>query len=68
MTSADAFQRRFKVAVLEDVTMVHRQSEPPEVQTYALRIVRNVLHSDVLSLDDATLKYIKPSDRTQFEG
>jgi nicotinamidase-related amidase len=64
-TAADAFQMRFKVAVLDDVTMVHRESEPPEVQTYALRIVSNVLHSDVLSLADATPKYITASEQTQ---
>jgi len=65
-TAADAFQRRFKTAVLDDVTMVHRESEPPEVQTYALRIVKNVLHSDVLSLAEAMPKYIAASERTQF--
>ena len=65
-TAADAFQRRFRTAVLDDVTMVHRESEPPEVQTYALRIVKNVLRSDVLSLADAMPKYIAASERTQF--
>jgi nicotinamidase-related amidase len=64
-TSADAFQMRFQVAVLDDVTMVHRETEPPEVHTYALRIVSNVLHSDVLSLAEAAPKYITASERTQ---
>jgi nicotinamidase-related amidase len=67
-TAAEAFQLRFKVAVLSDVTMVHRKEEPPEVQTYALRIVTNVLHSDVLTLEAATPKYLQASERTQFEG
>jgi nicotinamidase-related amidase len=67
-TAADAFQLRFNVAVVDDCTMVHRQSEPPEVQTYALRIISNVLHSDVLSAAEAAAKYFKPSERTQFEA
>ena len=41
------------------------RSEPPEVQTYALRIVSNVLRSAVLSAGDAAAKYFKPSERTQ---
>ena len=64
-TAADAFQLRYTVAVVEDCTMVHREKEPPEVQTYALRIVSNVLHSDVLSLDEAIAKYLAPSESTQ---
>ncbi len=64
-TAADAFQRRYAVAVVEDCTMVHREEEPPEVKEYALRIVRNVLHSDVLPLADAVPKYIEPSSATR---
>ena len=64
-TAADAFQLRFNVAVVEDCTMVHREKEPPEVQTYALRIVSNVLHSDVLPAAEAIAKYFKPSESTQ---
>ena len=67
-TASDAFQLRFKVAVVDDCTMVHRESEPPEVKTYALRIISNVLHSDVLSATDAATKYFGPSDHTQSEG
>ena len=40
--------------------MVHREGEPPEVQVYALRIMRNVLNSDVLTLDEAAAKYLTP--------
>ena len=57
-TAADAFQLRYQVCVLEDCTMVHRQGEPPEVKEYALRIVRNVLKSDVLPLEEALAKYL----------
>ena len=57
-TAADAFQLRYKVAVVEDCTMVHREGEPPEVKEYALRIVRNVLHSEVLPLDKAVARFL----------
>ena len=57
-TAADAFQYRYTVCVVEDCTMVHRSAEPPEVKEYALRIVRNVLHSDVLPLEEALAKYL----------
>jgi maleamate amidohydrolase len=57
-TAADAFQNRYVVCVVEDCTMVHRPAEPPEVKHYALRIVRNVLHSDVLPLDEALARYL----------
>jgi len=59
-TAADAFQLRYRVCVVEDCTMVHRQDEPPEVKEYALRIVRNVLQSDVLPLEEALAKYLSP--------
>ncbi len=58
-TAADAFQLRYKVVVLSDCTMVHRPSEPPEVHEYALRIVRNVLHSEVLTLDEVVERYLR---------
>jgi len=64
-TAADAFQLRYQVAVVEDCTMVHREKEPLEVQTYALRIVSNVLHSDVLPSADAVTKYFEPSESTR---
>jgi nicotinamidase-related amidase len=57
-TAADAVQYRYTVCVAEDCTMVHRSGEPPEVKEYALRIVRNVLHSDVLPLEEALAKYL----------
>jgi ureidoacrylate peracid hydrolase len=58
-TAADAFQLRYKVAVLSDCTLVHRK-EPPKVHEYALRIVRTVLSSDVLTLEEAIPKYLTP--------
>lgn len=58
-TAADAYQYRYKVAVVEDCTMVHRQSEPPGAKECALRIIRNVLHSEVLTLDEVIAKYLK---------
>ena len=57
-TAADGFQLHYTVCVVEDCTMVHRQGEPPEVKEYALRIVRNVLQSDVLPLEQALAKYL----------
>lgn len=57
-TSADAFQLRYKVVVVEDCTMVHRETEPPEVKDYALRIVRNVLHSEVMPLNQVIDSYL----------
>ena len=59
-TAADAFQLRYKVAVVEDCTIVHRETEPPEVKEYALRIVRNVLHSQVIPLDQVIQQYLPP--------
>jgi nicotinamidase-related amidase len=60
-TAADAFQFRYQVVVVEDCTMVHREQEPPGAQEGALRIVRNVLHSEVLSLDETIAKYLLPT-------
>jgi nicotinamidase-related amidase len=59
-TSADAFQYRYKVVVVSDCTMVHREQEPPGAQEGALRIIRNVLHSQVLTLDEVIATYLKP--------
>lgn len=59
-TSADAHQLRYHVVVLEDCTQVHRP-EPPEVKEYALRIVRNVLHGEVLPLEQAIARYFSPA-------
>ena len=56
-TAMQAFELRYKVVVVEDCTIVHRESEPPEVKEYALRIVRNVLRSEVLPMDEVVARY-----------
>ncbi|MPZ49160.1 MAG: isochorismatase family protein [Dehalococcoidia bacterium] len=61
-TAADAFQNRYGVVIVEDCTMVHRQTEPPEAQTGAIRIIRNVLHGEILSLEEAITKYLSRRD------
>jgi len=60
-TAADAFQNRYQVVVVEDCTMVHREQEPPGAQEGALRIIRGVLHSEVISLEEAIRKYLTPA-------
>ena len=60
-TSADARQYRYKVVVVEDCTMVHREEEPPGAKEGALRIIKNVLKGEVLPLDQVNSKYLKPS-------
>ena len=60
-TSADARQYRYKVVVVEDCTMVHREEEPPGAQEGALRIIKNVLKGQVLRLDQVISKYLKRS-------
>ncbi len=57
-TAADAFQHRYKVVVISDCTMVHRSTEPPGAHESALRIIRNVLHSEVLTLDEVLTRYL----------
>jgi nicotinamidase-related amidase len=58
-TSADAHQNRYQVVVVEDCTMVHRETEPAGAQEGALRIIRNVLHSEVLPLDEVISRYLQ---------
>jgi nicotinamidase/pyrazinamidase len=58
-TSADAHQYRYRVVIVEDCTMVHREKEPPGAQECALRIIRNVLRGEVLPLREVTAKYLK---------
>ncbi len=58
-TSADAHQHRYKVVVVEDCTMVHREDEPPGAKECALRIIRNVLKGEVLSLEQLISRYLK---------
>ncbi len=64
-TAADAFQYRYKVVVLSDCTKVHRSAESPAEAALhheaALRIIRGVLHSEVLTLDEVLTKYLSTS-------
>ncbi|MBI4283833.1 MAG: cysteine hydrolase [Chloroflexi bacterium] len=60
-TSADAFQHHYKVVVLSDCTKVHRAMEATEStirHESALRIIREVLHSEVLTLDEVLGRYL----------
>jgi nicotinamidase-related amidase len=59
-TSADAFQRRYKVVIVEDCTMVHAESKPPSAKENALNIIRGTLRGDVLPLDKVVEKYLRP--------
>ena len=58
-TAGDAHQYRYRVVIVEDCTMVHREKEPPGAQECALRIIRNVLRGEVLPLHEVTAKYLK---------
>ena len=60
-TSADAHQYRYKVVVVEDCTIVHREEEPLGAKEGALRIIRNVLKGEVISLNQVISKYLKPN-------
>ncbi|HWP58070.1 MAG TPA: isochorismatase family cysteine hydrolase [Candidatus Acidoferrales bacterium] len=60
-TCADAHQYRYKVVVVEDCTMVHREKEPPGAKEGALRIIRNVLKAEVLPLELVKDRYLRSS-------
>ena len=60
-TSADAHQCRYRVVVVEDCTIVHREKEPPGAKEGALRIIRSVLKGQVLPLSEVVATYLKPS-------
>ena len=59
-TSADAHQHRYRVVVVEDCTIVHREDEPPGAKEGALRIIRSVLKGEVLPLEVVKAKYLLP--------
>jgi nicotinamidase-related amidase len=61
-TAADAFQNRYGVVICEDCTLVHRQNEPPGAQEGAIRIIRGVLHGEILSLAEVFEKYLPPRE------
>ena len=58
-TAMDAHQLHYKVVVVEDCTMVHRQNTYPNAKEGALRIIRQVLRGDILPLDEVIEKYFK---------
>jgi nicotinamidase-related amidase len=58
-TCADAHQYRYKVVVVEDCTIVHREKEPPGAKEGALRIIRSVLKGEVLPLEQVGARYLK---------
>lgn len=58
-TAADAHQHRYRVVVVEDCTMVHREEEPPGAKEGVLRIIKTILKGEVLPLDRVISKYLK---------
>lgn len=56
-SAADAFQFRYKVVVVEDCTMVHREQGSAAAKDAALGIIRTVLKGDVIPLDEVIAKY-----------
>jgi len=59
-TSADAFQNRYRLVVVEDCCMTHREADHPQLHDCALQIIRRVLHGEVISLDETIARYLKP--------
>jgi nicotinamidase-related amidase len=58
-TSADAFQNRYRLVVVEDCCMTHREADHPQLHDCALQIIRRVLHGEVISLDETIQRYLK---------
>ena len=50
----------YKVVVVGDCTIVHREEELPGGKEGALRIIRNVLKGEVISLEQVISKYLGP--------
>lgn len=61
-TSADAYQNHYRVVVVEDCCMTHRPADHPHLHNCALEIIRKVLHSEVIPLDDVIRRYLQPQD------
>ena len=57
-TAADAHQLNYKIVVVEDCTMVHRQNTYEDAQEGALRIIRHILHGEVISLHEVVQAYL----------
>ncbi len=58
-TSADAVQHRYRLAVVDDCCMVHREGDHPEMHECALKIIGRVLHGEVLPADEVIAKYFQ---------
>jgi len=58
-TSADAFQNRYRLVVVEDCCMVHRPADHPELHEAALKIIRRVLHGEVIPTDEVVARYFQ---------
>jgi nicotinamidase-related amidase len=59
-TAADAHQNRYKLVIVEDCTMVHRQADHPHNHERALTIMRSVLKAEIQSLDQVIDQYLMP--------
>lgn len=59
-TSADAHQNRYKVVIPEDCTIVHRETAPQGRKEATLEIIRDVLHGEVIPLDEVISRYLQP--------
>lgn len=56
-TAADAYQRYFKVVVVEDATDAKSGREDHE---WSLRHIRNIIKGEIVKTDDVIQKYLKP--------
>ena len=57
-TAADAFQKHYRVVVVEDCTIVHRPNERAGAKEAALHIVEAVVHGEVMPLDQVIATYL----------
>ena len=59
--AAEAFQLRYKVVVVEDCTIVHGQARAEAGgKEAALSIIKSVLQSEVIPLDQVEARYLQP--------
>lgn len=58
-TAGEAHQYRYKVVVVEDCTIIHRQTAPQGRWQAAIDIMRDVAKGDILSTDEVVAKYFK---------
>ncbi len=58
-TAGEAHQYRYKVVVVEDCTIIHRQAAPEGRWQAAIDIMRDVAKGDILPTDAVVAKYFK---------